>query len=185
MDWLGKIDSSSLMMIEIRDETAEIKNRKKIKKRNSRVGLRNPQWNTQRDRQRNMHNTFPNSYLIGWKNWFSSVANSVTYNWRNLMLFETKCMLQNSEPSERANPLARSARDSEIFGSALVSSAGSAQCQPWTGINKIGYDKDFFPLHLRCNGNQQNWLRWRLFPITFKNGNQQNWLQWRLFPITF
>src|SRR5204863_3489920 len=70
--------------------------------------------------------------------------NSVTYNWRNLMLFETKCMLQNSEPSERtpplargsarslarwaserANPLARSARDSEIFGSALVSSAGS------------------------------------------------------------
>ena len=41
------------------------------------------------------------------------------------MLFEKKCMLQNSEPSERANPLARSARDSEIFGSALVSSAGS------------------------------------------------------------
>jgi len=57
------------------------------------------------------------------------------------MLFETKCMLQNSEPSERANPLARSARDSEIFGSALVSSAGSAQCQPC-------------PLHLKCNGKK-------------------------------
>ena len=46
------------------------------------------------------------------------------------MLFETKCMLQNSEPSERANPLARSARDSEIFGSALVSSAGSLGSMP-------------------------------------------------------
>ena len=160
MDWLGKIDSSSLMMIEIRDETAEIKNRKKIKKRNSRVGLRNPQWNTQRDRQKNMHNTFPNSYLIGWKNWFSSVANSVTYNWRNLMLFETKYMLQNSErtpplvrgsarslarwASERANPLARSARDSEIFGSALVSSAGSLGSMPTLG---------------RDTGD--NWLHWR------------------------